>query len=323
MSLINQIRIVFMGTPDFAVPSFLYLLEEKLNVVGVVTQPDRPKGRKKILTPTPVKVAALEHNIPVLQPEKMKAPEAIEQLKHLQPDLIITAAFGQILPKAVLELPRLGCINVHASLLPKYRGGAPIHHAIKNGEAMTGVTIMYMEEGLDTGDMISKVEVPILDDDNTGTMFEKLSIAGAELLKDTLINLVQGNIQPKAQNHEEATFASNIKREDEFIDWKKSSKEIFNHIRALNPFPGSYTLWDGKVLKVWESLNPSDMSSKSDYDKATLPGTVVQMTAVGIEVKTGDGTIWLTQIQPAGKKRMDVGQFSKGSVIPEGTQFGS
>ncbi|NDI33469.1 methionyl-tRNA formyltransferase [Chengkuizengella sediminis] len=316
-------RIVFMGTPDFAVPSLQLLLEEQLNVVGVVTQPDRPKGRKRILTPTPVKVEALNHNIPVFQPEKMKNPDAIKQLKQLQPDLIITAAFGQILPKAVLEVPRLGCINVHASLLPKYRGGAPIHHAIKSGEAKTGVTIMYMAEGLDTGDMISRVEVPILDQDNTGTMFEKLSIAGAELLKTTLPKLVEGNIQPEVQNHEEATFASNIKREDELIDWGKSSKEIFNHIRALNPWPGSYTLWDGKVLKVWESLNPSDNSSKSDYDKETLPGTVVQMTSNGIEVITGDGTIWLTQIQPAGKKRMDVGQFSKGSMIPEGTLLGS
>ncbi|NBI29611.1 methionyl-tRNA formyltransferase [Chengkuizengella sp. YPA3-1-1] len=316
-------RIVFMGTPDFAVPSLQYLLEEKLNVVGVVTQPDRPKGRKKIFTPTPVKVEALNHHIPVLQPEKMKAPEAIQLLKQLQPDLIITAAFGQILPKEVLELPRLGCINVHASLLPKYRGGAPIHHAIKNGETITGVTIMYMAEGLDTGDMISKIEVPILENDNTGTMFGKLSIAGAELLKETLPKLVQGNIQPVAQNHEEATFASNIKREDELINWKKSSKDIFNHIRALNPFPGSYTLWNGKVLKVWESLNPSDIYSKPVNHKDDIsPGTVIQMTTDGIEVRTGNGTIWLTQIQPAGKKRMDVGQFSKGSAIPEGTQFG-
>ncbi|MDP5273365.1 methionyl-tRNA formyltransferase [Chengkuizengella axinellae] len=323
MSLTKQIRIVFMGTPDFAVPSLKVLMEQEWNVVGVVTQPDRPKGRKKILTPTPVKAEALNHDIPVYQPHRMKDPEAIEQLKQLQPDLIVTAAFGQILPKAVLDVPRFGCINVHASLLPKYRGGAPIHHAIKNGESVTGVTIMYMAEGLDTGDMISHVEVPILDQDNTGTMFEKLSRSGAELLKTTLPKLVEEGIQAEPQNHEEASYAPNIQREDELIDWQKSSKKIFNHIRALNPWPGSYTSWDGKVLKIWKSINPDVRTLHSENVNDAVPGTVIQMNKEGIEVKTGDGTIWLTEIQPAGKKRMDVAEFNKGSNIPEGTRFGS
>ena len=225
-------RVVFMGTPDFSVPVLETIIREGYEVVGVVTQPDRPVGRKRILTPTPVKQKAMEHGIPVFQPEKIK--EDYDQVLAWNPDLIVTAAFGQIIPKILLDAPKHGCINVHASLLPKYRGGAPIHKAIIDGETETGVTIMYMDVKMDTGDMISKVVVPIGEKDHTGSMFEKLSVAGAELLKETLPKLLAGEIEATPQNHEEATFAWNIKREDERIDWYKPATTLYNQVRGLH-----------------------------------------------------------------------------------------
>lgn len=319
-------NIIFMGTPEFAVPSLRALLEEGYRVTAVVTQPDRPKGRKRVLTPTPVKVEAEKHGIPVLQPEKLRQADSVEALKALQPDLIVTAAYGQILPKSVLQLPEHGCINIHASLLPKYRGGAPIHHAVMRGEKVTGVTIMYMAEGLDTGDMISKVELPIEDTDTTGTLFEKLSYAGAELLKQTLPDLLQGRTEATAQNEAEAIYSPNIRREDELIDWSRPALTIFNQIRGLNPFPGAYTLWNGETMKVWASRKPRDASDSAHSGtngKAPVPGTVLSCTDDGIEIMTGEGTIWLTEIQPAGKKAMDAAQFLRGATIPYGTILGS
>lgn len=319
-------NIVFMGTPEFAVPSLRTLLQEGYNVVGVISQPDRPKGRKRELAPTPVKAEALLHGIPVLQPAKLRDPAAVEELARLQPDLIVTAAYGQLLSKAVLSLPQYGCINVHASLLPKYRGGAPIHHAIMNGEPETGVTIMYMAAGLDTGDMISRVEVPIGDEDTNGTMFEKLSIAGAELLKRTLPSLLAGELKAVPQLHEEATYAANISREDELIRWDRDSKQLYNQIRGLNPSPGAFTTYEGDVFKVWASRNPesSNASSSIHPEKSSVePGTVLQMTADGLEVQTGSGSLWLTRVQPAGKKAMDVSELSRGTTIPRGTVLGA
>ncbi len=316
-------KILFMGTPDFAVPSLLALLEDGYDVTAVVTQPDRPKGRKRILTPPPVKEIALKHGIPVLQPEKLRSPESVEEIRRLSPDLIVTAAYGQILPKAILELPPHGCINVHASLLPKYRGGAPIQRAIMNGEKVTGVTIMYMAEGLDTGDMISRVEVPIEDDDNAGTMFAKLSEAGANLLRKTLPELLAGNIRAVPQNDAYATYAPNLSREDEKIRWERPAMEIYNQVRGLNPWPGAFTLYDGEVLKVWSCRKPEPVSAERPAQAdGTAPGTVLQATDEGIEVMTGEGTIWLKEIQPAGKKAMDAGQFVRGSRIPIGTVLG-
>ncbi|MFD0697165.1 methionyl-tRNA formyltransferase [Paenibacillus sp. GCM10027628] len=319
-------NIIFMGTPDFAVPSLRLLLEEGYNVTAVVTQPDRPKGRKRVLTPPPVKVEAEKHGIPVLQPEKLRHADSVEVLRQLKPDLIVTAAYGQILPKSVLELPEYGCINIHASLLPKYRGGAPIHHAILRGEQVTGVTIMYMAEGLDTGDMISKVEVAIEDTDTTGTMFEKLSIAGADLLKRTLPDLLAGRLQAVAQNEADAVYSPNIRREDELIDWSRSALEIWNQIRGLNPFPGAYTLWNGDVMKVWASANPkADQPKRRSSEQAggATPGTVLNSSELGLEVMTGDGTLWLTEIQPSGKKAMQVSEFIRGIKIPDGTVLGN
>lgn len=314
-------KVIFMGTPEFAVPSLKTILAEGHEVAAVVTNPDRPKGRKRILTAPPVKIEAEKHGIPVFQPEKLRKSDVVEQIREISPDLIVTAAYGQILPKSLLEIPRLGCINIHASLLPKYRGGAPIHYAVMNGDAVTGVTIMYMAEGLDTGDMISKVEVPITDEDTTGSMFEKLAEAGADLLRKTLPGIADGSIQAVPQNDAEAVYSPNITREDEKIDWSRTSLQIFNQIRGLNPFPGAYTLWDGAIMKVWACQKPSD-NSGSGSSKELAPGTVLSCTVNGIEVVTGDGTLILMTIQPAGKKAMDVAQFARGSSIPSGTVLG-
>lgn len=315
----TELSIVFMGTPDFAVSSLRALLDAGYRVVAVVTQPDRPIGRKRELAPTPVKAEALKHGIPVLQPERVRHPEAIAEIAHYNPDLIVTAAYGQLVPKAILDMPRHGCINVHGSLLPKYRGGAPIQYAIMNGEPVTGVTLMYMAEGLDTGDMISKVEVPIGDDDTSGTMFDKLSVAGAELLVRTLPDLIADRIQPQPQNHAEATYSPTIKREQEQIDWGRSSLELFRLIRALNPRPGAYTTWNGDNFKIFASHKPKDTST---LPSIYCPGTVLQIEDSGIEVQTGAGTLWLTVVQPAGKKAMDVPSFRRGGQLQPGAVFG-
>ncbi|WP_179223876.1 methionyl-tRNA formyltransferase [Paenibacillus tyrfis] len=314
-------RVIFMGTPDFAVPSLQTLLNDKnLEVVAVVTQPDRPVGRKRVLTPTPVKVEAEKHGLPVLQPERLRRPESVEAIRALQPDLIVTAAYGQILPKSVLDLPRLGCINIHASLLPKYRGGAPIHYAVMNGDAVTGVTIMYMAEGLDTGDMISKIEVPIEDSDTTGTMFDKLSLAGAELLEETLPDLLAGRVQPVPQNDAEAVYSPNISREQEWIDWSKPAEQLWNLVRALHPRPGAYTLWNGEVLKIWTCAKPAESERVPD---GVQPGTVLEAGERGIAVAAGQGVLRITELQPAGKKAMNAAAFARSGQLAPGIVLGT
>lgn len=310
-------NIVFMGTPDFAVPSLEALLKEGYNVVGVVTQPDRPQGRKKVLTPTPVKEAALRHGLPVLQPLRMRAPEAVAEVAALRPDLIVTAAYGQILPKAVLDLPQYGCLNVHGSLLPKYRGGAPIQRSIINGEKETGITLMYMAEGIDTGDMIAKAVVPIEDEDTSGTMFEKLSQAGAKLLMEQLPLILAGKAARIPQNDAEFTYAPNLTREDERIDWNVTSREIYDRVRGLVPYSGGFTLWNGDVFKVWAIAKPVEQMASAASGQA--PGTVLELSEHGIEVKTGDGSVLLTEVQPAGKKAMQAGEFVRGGQMKKGT----
>ena len=305
-------NIVFMGTPAFAVPSLRMLINEGHHVVAVVTQPDRPQGRKKILMPTPVKEVALEYGIPVLQPQRMRSPEAVEELASYKPDLIVTAAYGQILPKSVLDMPMLGCVNVHGSLLPKYRGGAPIQRAIINGESKTGITLMYMAEGLDTGDMIAQAELQIGEEDTSGTIFEKLSVVGAELLQEQLPRLMAGPVQATPQQEEEATYSPNLKREDEKLDFARSSRELYNQIRGLVPFSGAFALWKDEVFKVWAARIDS---SSSD----ALPGTVLDLTAEGIKVKTGDGALLLTKVQPSGKKAMEADEFIRGRSMEPGT----
>ncbi|WP_407074304.1 methionyl-tRNA formyltransferase [Paenibacillus lacisoli] len=310
-------NIIFMGTPAFAVPSLEMLLKEGYNITAVITQPDKPVGRKKVLTPSPVKIAAEKHGLPVLQPLRLRNPESVEEVAALQPDLIVTAAYGQILPKAVLDLPQYGCLNVHGSLLPKYRGGAPIQRSIINGEKVTGVTLMYMAEGLDTGDTIEKVEVPIEREDTSGTMFEKLSLAGAELLRQELPRILEGSAKRIPQQEEEATYAPNLKREDEKLDWTSASEEIYNQIRGLVPYSGAFTLWDEQVFKVWAARDPLSVQGGSSSQAA--PGTVLQLGSDGIEVATGDGSLWLTQVQPAGKKAMEAAQFARGGSLKPGT----
>jgi methionyl-tRNA formyltransferase len=310
-------KIVFMGTPDFSVPVLQQILKDGYEVIGVVTQPDRPVGRKKVLTPPPVKVEAVKHGIPVYQPEKIRQEEELAKILALEPDLIVTAAFGQILPKKLLEAPKYGCINVHASLLPELRGGAPIHYAIMQGKKKTGVTIMYMVEKLDAGDILTSVEVPISEEDNVGTLFEKLSGAGAELLSDTLPLLLANSLTPKPQNEAEATFATTIKREQEKIDWQKTGEEIYNHIRGLNPWPVAFTTMDGQVVKIWEAKKV--IGSKSE------PGTILKIESDGFTVGTGNEiAIKIIELQPSGKTKMQCEQFLRGagSKISLGSKLG-
>ncbi|MDE3838468.1 methionyl-tRNA formyltransferase [Bacillus methanolicus] len=311
-------KIVFMGTPDFSVPILKQLIQDGYEIIGVVTQPDRPVGRKKILTPPPVKVEAEKHGIPVFQPEKIRNPEELEKILALKPDLIVTAAFGQILPKELLDAPKYGCINVHASLLPELRGGAPIHYAILQGKKKTGITIMYMVEKLDAGDILTQSEVMISDEDTVGTLHDKLSETGAKLLSETIQKLIKGELKPVPQNEEEATFAYNIKREQERIDWSKSGEEIYNHIRGMNPWPVAYTTMNHSVLKIWRG-------EKVPAKEKSEPGTILAISKDGIIVSTGDDTaIKITELQPSGKKRMTAEQFLRGagSQITVGTRLG-
>lgn len=309
--------IIFMGTPDFSVPILAMLKEEGYNVLAVVTQPDRPVGRKRVLTPPPVKVEADRLGIDVIQPEKLTGSTELEEIIALNADLIVTAAFGQLLPKELLEAPRLGCINVHASLLPKYRGGAPIHQSIIDGEKETGVTIMYMVEKLDAGDMISQVVVPIEETDHTGSMFEKLSTAGVTLLKETMPSIVNETNERIPQDESLVTFARNISREEERIDWAMSGTAIYNQIRGLHPWPVAYTTFHGDNVKIW-------WSEKVDMQSDAVPGTIIDIESDRILVKTGDDTaIAITDIQPAGKKRMPADVFINGvgATWKKGEQF--
>ncbi|MEH7382472.1 methionyl-tRNA formyltransferase [Bacillus sp. JJ1533] len=309
-------RIVFMGTPDFSVPVLRQIIEDGYEVVAVVTQPDRPVGRKRVLTPPPVKVEALKHGIPVLQPNKIREKQEIETVLSYKPDLIITAAFGQILPNEILEVPKYGCINVHASLLPELRGGAPIHYSILQGKKKTGVTIMYMVEKLDAGDILTQVEIPIVETDHVGSLHDKLSVAGSKLLSETIPLLLDDKITPIKQDDTKATFASNIKREQEKIDWTKTGEDIYNHIRGLHPWPVAYTTINGDVMKIW-------WGEKVPSATPTKPGTVVSTEKDGFIVSTGNTTfIKITQLQPAGKKKMSAEQFLLGADLQVGTQLG-
>lgn len=297
-------KIVFMGTPDFAT-GVLEMLIQEYDVIAVVTQPDRPVGRKKVLTPPPVKKVALEHNIPVYQPEKLNKSSELEEIINLNPDLIVTAAFGQLLPKSLLNAPKYKAVNVHASLLPKYRGGAPIHYAVMNGEKKTGVTIMYMAEKLDAGNIISQDEVEILENDTVGEVHDKLAVLGTDLLKRTLPTIFNGTNESIVQDDNIATFASNISREDERIDWTKDAQTIHNHIRGLSPWPVAYTTMDGKNLKLWRSEIVENVKGE--------PGEIIETTKDAIIVATGseDG-VALTEIQLAGKKRVKTRDYISG-----------
>ena len=308
-------NIIFMGTPAFSAPILRMLHEEGHNILAVVTQPDRPVGRKKVLTPTPVKEEALALGLPVLQPEKLRGSDEMAQIIAMNADLIVTAAFGQILPKEVLDAPRLGCVNVHASLLPKYRGGAPIHQAIIDGEAETGVTIMYMAEKLDAGNIISQRAIAIEEEDHTGGMFDKLSVVGRDLLKETLPSLEAGTNDSIVQDESLVTYARNISREQERIDWTKSARDVYNQVRGLHPWPVAYTTMNDANVKVWWAQVGGDTTE--------LPGTVVDIQKDKFGVATGDGVLYITDLQPAGKKRMSATDYLRGtgSTLQIGDRF--
>ena len=289
-----MLKIVFMGTPDFAVPVLKGLIDN-YEVIGVVSQPDKPVGRKGILTPPPVAMVAKENNIKLFQPVKIR--NEYDDILAMNPNIIITCAYGQIIPKAILDYPKYGCINVHASLLPKLRGGAPIHHAIIDGYPKTGITIMYMDEKMDNGDIISQEEITIEDSFTTEILHDKLSIMGRDLLLKTLPDIISGNINPIKQNLDEVTFGYNISKEDEKIDFTKTSREVFNQVRGLNSWPVGYTIMNGKRMKIY-SVVISD-NKCANYN----PGEITNLYKNGIGVKTGDGEVILTEIQMEGKNK--------------------
>ena len=299
----KDIRVVFMGTPEFAVP-ILEGLIENYNVVGVVSQPDKEVGRKKILTKTPIKECAEKYNKLVLQPSKIR--EDYKEVLKLNPDIIVTCAYGQIIPKEILDCPRLGCINVHASLLPKLRGGAPIHKAIIDGYEKTGITIMYMDEKMDNGDIISQSEIKITDDMTTEILHDKLSVMGSELLLETLPAIINGTNDRIKQDESEVTFAWNIKREEEKIDFSKSARVVFNQIRGLNSWPGAYCYLDDKVLKIYDVIY-------NDYVSEKDPGTIIDIDKKGIEIALNGGSIIIVSLKIEGKRKMNFKECLNGN----------
>ena len=297
-----MIKTIFMGTPEFAVP-LLDTLIKNTEVVLVVTQPDKYVGRKKVLTYSPIKNLALKYHIPVFQPVRIK--EDYETIKQYQPDLIVTCAYGQIVPKEVLDIPKFGCINVHASLLPKYRGGAPIHHAIMNGDSKTGITIMYMDIGMDTGDMIAKREISIEEDDTLGSLSDKLSKLGASLLEEVLPSIINGTNTRESQNNAEATYAHIIKREDEHLDFQGTALEVDRKVRALNPEPYANMLLNKEEVKVIEGYIGEDANTKA--------GTIVNIIKDAIGIACKDKIYYITKLKPFGKKEMMTRDYLNGT----------
>lgn len=309
-------RVIFMGTPDFAVPTLQAVIDAGHEVAAVFTQPDKAKGRGKAVVYTPVKEKALEYHIPVYQPVKVRDPEVIEQIRQMNPDVIVVVAFGQLLPKTLLDIPPYGCINVHASLLPKYRGAAPIQWAVINGEKISGVTTMYMAEGLDTGDMILKEEVMLDEKETGGSLHDKLSVIGAALLVKTLNMLKEGTaVREKQDDSLKGQYAKMLDKHMGAIDFNEPAVKIERLIRGLNPWPSAYTKLNGKTCKFWLA----DVDS-SDYDGVC--GEVVRVTKNDFVIKTGQGGLIVKELQLEGKKRMDAGAFMRGVSIKEGVIFG-
>jgi methionyl-tRNA formyltransferase len=308
-------RIVFMGTPDFAVPTLETLLKSEHEVVGVVTQPDKPRGRSGKLVPSPVKETALQGQIPVFQPERVKEESFFPVLEELHPDVIVVVAFGQILPKRILELPKYGCMNVHASLLPKLRGAAPIQWSVIDGDKESGVTIQQMDEGLDTGDILL-VEKYTLDEKETGgSLFDKLSLLGGPLILQALTLAEQGKLSPVPQNHEEHTYAKMLTKAMGEISFEQSAVVIERLIRGLNPWPSAYTHLDNKLLKIWDA---DVVESQGDF----VPGQVSSVQKNSFTVRTGQGDLQIHSLQLEGKKRMDAESFLRGFPLKTGQQLG-
>lgn len=308
----KDIRTVFMGTPEFALATLEGLLDFGLNLVGVYTQPDRPSGRGKKLTPPPVKVLAESRGLAVFQPQKLRAPEVVSELQALAPDLIVVVAYGQILPKSVLAIPQYGCINVHASLLPAYRGAAPINKAIIDGRAETGITTMLMDVGLDTGDMLVKKATAIGPHETAGQLHDRLALLGREAMEETLRQVCAGTLRPEKQDDALSCYAPMLKKEDGRIDWHRSALEIHNQVRGLDPWPGAYTHLDGEVLKIADTT-PEEGAGES--------GTVVSAGPEGVRVACLEGILKIGALQLPGKKRLPAGEFLRGRPVLPGTRL--
>jgi methionyl-tRNA formyltransferase len=309
---VSGLRVVFMGTPEFACPTLQKLIDRGDLIAGVVTQPDRPKGRGQHLMPTPVKELAERYSIPVYQPPKVRDPEFVEFIRSLAPDVIVVVAFGQILPKSLLEIPTMGCINVHASLLPRYRGAAPLNWCIVNGETETGVTTMQMDVGLDTGPMLLKRATPLDGDEDITSLHDRMSVMGAELLSETLDGLAAGTATPQEQDGSQSCYAPMLKKEDGRIDWDRDARSIHNQVRGLAVWPGAYTYLDGLVLKVYRT---------GIADGSGQPGIVLRADKNGIEVACSQGSLIIGELQLAGKKRLDAASFLAGYKISAGQRF--
>ena len=311
----QDVRTVFMGTPAFALPTLEGLLDAGLDLVGVYTQPDRPKGRGKKLTPPPVKELAVARGIPVFQPRRLREEAVVAELARLAPDLIVVVAYGQILPKSVLEIPRYGCINVHASLLPRYRGAAPINKALLEGEAETGVTTMLMDVGLDTGDMLVKRALPIGPEETAGELHDRLALLGREAMEETVRQVCAGTLHPEAQDNALSSYAPMLKKEDGCIDWQRSARQIHNQVRGLDPWPGAYTRLGEEVLKIARTCPESGAGGD--------PGTVLEAGADGVYVACGEGVLRVGELQLPGKKRLSAAEFLRGHSLPPGTRLES
>jgi methionyl-tRNA formyltransferase len=309
-------RIVFMGTPEFAVPSLEALLKSEDQVVGIVTQPDRPKGRGQELTPPPIKLIAQRTNIPLLQPLKIRTPDFLEALTAWKPDLIAVTEFGRILHAPILNLPPKGCVNVHGSLLPKYRGAAPVQWAVINGETETGITTMLMDEGMDTGPMLLQERIPILPEDTAGTLAPRLASLGGRLLAETIARLKAGTLTARVQDHAQATMAPLLKKEDGLLDWGMNAQALTNRIRGLSPWPGAYTFHGRERWNIWNAVAVNEPAGDA-------PGTIVEVTKQSLKVSTGNGLLELREIQTANSKRMPIGQFLAGHRIVSGETLGA
>lgn len=328
-------RIIFMGTPDFSVPALKCLIASRHEVIAVVTQPDKPKGRGKEVQMTPVKETALTYGIPVYQPVRAREASFVEEMGGLMPDVMVVIAFGQILPKELLDVPRHGCVNIHASLLPKYRGAAPIQWAVINGDEETGITTMMMDVGMDTGDMLEKMVVPLDGKETGGSLFDKLSLLGGELILSTLDKLEDGTLVRTPQNHEEATHVKKISKTMGDIDWTMDAAAIERLIRGLAPWPSAYTRWNGKMLKIWEAdVDRQSGSLRAAGTDCGLPGTpapcgadvrsagqVLEAAGGSLRVQTGDGVLNIRSLQLEGKKRMDTAAFLRGYPVEAGYRF--
>ncbi len=305
-------KIIFMGTPDFSVPTLEALLASEHEVAAVVTQPDKPKGRGKEIHMSPVKECALKHNISVYQPIRARDEAFVEEMRVLHPDAMVVIAFGQILPKSLLELPKYGCINIHASLLPKYRGAAPIQWAVINGDEETGITTMLMDVEMDTGDMLEKKVVRLNPDETGGSLFDRLSLLGGDLILSTLDKLEKGEITPQPQEHEKATYVKKISKSMGDIDWTLDAVSIERLVRGLNPWPSAFTRLNGKMLKIWEAKVLEDLKKQDPC------GSVISADADGLKVQTGKGILCITSLQMEGKKRMDTAAFLRGYPVEPG-----